>query len=134
MSPLERIGSIGLAAALLAGAASSATAASGRLAPADCFSLRNWTSSKAAAPDVLYLRVGMRDVYRVDLKGGGAERLNQPSVFLTSHVRGSEQVCSPIDLDLTVTDPVGINFKLFPTAITRLTPEEAAALPKDQRP
>jgi hypothetical protein len=104
------------------------------LASGDCFSARQWRGSSAASDNALYLRVGMKDVYRVDLHGGGARRLNQAGAFLVTRFRGADRVCAPIDLDLAVSDTMGFTVPLFPQAITRLTPEQAAAIPPELKP
>ena len=79
------------------------------------------------------MKVRHRDVYRVDLSHG-ANQLTSPGVHLVSVVRGSDQVCQPIDLDLRVSDGYGFAMPIMAKAITRLTPEEIAALPKKDRP
>lgn len=137
MSIARLFASAGLAAGVFAaglGGPASAAPSRGALARSDCFFSSDWKDSKPGSPETLYLRVGMRDIYRVDMRGSGVERLNQPGVFLTSHIRGSGLICAPIDLDLKVADTMGFSMPLFPVAITRLTPAEAAALPKEVRP
>ena len=99
-----------------------------------CFQYSDWEGGWVAPrPDVIYLRVRMRDVYRLDLSGGST-LLTSPGVHLVSTVRGGSSVCSPIDLDLKVSDSSGIAIPLFVKAITKLTPEQVAALPKKERP
>ncbi len=137
MPATRRLPLAALAAALIAiPAASAANPAPEKrsLASGDCFSARQWRGSSAASDDALYLRVGMKDVYRVDLHGGGARRLNHAGAFLVTRFRGADRVCAPIDLDLAVSDTMGFTVPLFPHAITRLTPEQAAAIPRHQQP
>jgi hypothetical protein len=128
------------AAAAAALVALPAAAANGNDAPrrslhgSDCFSSRDWTDWSSPSPDVLYLKVRHREVYRVDLLPSGRMSLERPGKYLVSTQRGSNRVCSPVDLDLKLGDLSGFVTPLFPTAISRLTPEEVAALPRKARP
>jgi len=98
-----------------------------------CFYLSDWSNWRAPDSKTLYLKVRNRDVYRVDLTHGGG-LLTSPGVHLVSVVRGSDQVCAPIDLDLRVSDGFGVAMPIMAKAITKLTPEEIAAIPKKDRP
>jgi hypothetical protein len=120
---------------LLATTASAAPAPPTRpsLAPADCFRSRDWQGWKSPSPDVLYLRV-RGDVYRVDLMGRGGQPLEGPGKLIITETRGSDRICSPIDLDIRLGDTIGFSTPLFPTGIRKLSPAEVAALPSDQRP
>jgi hypothetical protein len=98
-----------------------------------CFYLSDWSNWKAPDNKTLYLKVRNRDVYRVDLSHGGG-MLTSPGVHLVSVVRGSDQICAPLDLDLRVSDGFGFAMPIMAKAITKLTPEEIAAIPKKDRP
>jgi len=131
------LGAAAAAALLVAGpaaAASGADAPRRSLAAADCFSSRDWTDWSSPSPDVIYLRVRNREVYRVDLLPSGKLSLDRPGKYLLNVQRGSSRVCSPVDLDLKLGDLAGFTTPLFPQAITRLTREQVAALPKKDRP
>lgn len=104
------------------------------LPAADCFSSRDWTDWSSPSPDVIYLKVRNREVYRVDLLPAGKLSLERPGKYLVSTQRGSSRVCSPVDLDLKLGDLSGFSTPLFPQAITRLTREQVAALPRKDRP
>ena len=102
--------------------------------PARCFYSRDW-SGWTVTPDArsMYIRVGVRDVYRLDFaticsaaQGVGAH--------LVTRIRGSSLVCNPIDLDLKVADGNGFATACLVNRITPLSAEEAAALPKKLRP
>lgn len=86
-----------------------------------------------AAPDskTLYLRVRSKDVYRLDMRGRCADLDWEHHVGLDS--RGSSSICAPIDVTVMVRGPIGVS-RCPVEAITRLTPEEVAALPKRARP
>jgi hypothetical protein len=97
-----------------------------------CFFTRDWSNWHAPTKDMIYLRVNVRDIYRIDLNYG-SQMLTWPDSHLINEVRGTDSVCSPIDLDLKVAED-GIIEPLFVKAITRLTPEEVAAIPKKDLP
>ena len=99
-----------------------------------CFSLTRWNGGwRAPTKDVLYLGVDNTDVYRLDLNGG-SNQLLMGDVHLINIARGGDMVCNPIDLDLFVSDNHGFKTPLFVKTITKLTPEEVAALPKKFHP
>ncbi len=113
-------------------------------APTDrtqCFFITQWQGWKSPSPNVLYLGVNMHDVYRVDLSAG-SRMLRDPGVHLVSRSQGSTSVCSAIDLDLEVADDMGgggrfgggMREPLIASKLTKLTPEEVAAIPKQFRP
>jgi hypothetical protein len=142
---------LGLAvgAALLAGAGAARADAPTDRTP--CFFITQWHGWKSPSPDVLYLGVNMHDVYRVDLSAG-SRMLRDPTVHLVSRTTGSASVCSALDLQLDVVDDVGgsgrfggglggigglgggMREPLIASKLTKLTPEEVAAIPKQFRP
>jgi hypothetical protein len=99
----------------------------------DCFFVNEWQGWKSPGPDVIYLGVRMHDVYRVDLSGG-SPLLQGASMHLVLKVRGTDLICSALDLDLSVADEHGILERLIAKSITKLTPEEVAAIPPKYRP
>lgn len=126
------------ASLVLLGLDARATLAQSDPAPASharrCFSLSNWRGGwRAPAKDVVYLGIGTNEVWRLDLNGGSSELL-RADVHLVNVVRGDNSVCGPIDLDLSVSDGHGFRVPLFVKSITKLTPEEVAALPAKSRP
>jgi hypothetical protein len=112
-------------------AAAAATATPGRDACFASSSWSGWTASQAG--DALYLRVGLRDVYRVQLSPGAAARKNAGE-FLVSQVRGSNWICSPLDLDLAISDDHGFRRPLIATGLRKLSAPEVAALTPRERP
>jgi hypothetical protein len=135
----------GIAAALIAGQALAAT--DNPRTP--CFYITQWQGWKAPNENTLYLGVNLHDVYRVDLSAGSPQ-LMWPDVHLISEVRGSNSICSAIDLQLYVAeDNGGSSFRtngvgfgsgsgfrvpLIARKLTKLTPDEIAAIPKKYRP
>jgi len=138
MSKSLSFGRGGLIAAALLGLAVTAAHASptpGATAPTrSCFFINDWQGWKSPSPNILYLKVNMHDVYRVDLSAGSSQ-LQWPDVHLVSIVRGGgNSVCDALDLDLSVSDGHGFREPLIAKSITKLTPEEVAAIPPKFRP
>jgi len=97
-----------------------------------CFSLSDWDGWSAPDKNTLLMRVRNRDVYRVELSHG-TNQLTSPGVHLVSVQRGVDTVCRPLDLDLRVSDGF-IAMPIMAKTITKLSPEEIAAIPKKDRP
>jgi len=97
-----------------------------------CFFTRDWDGWRSPDEKTIYLRVRVRDIYRVDLSYG-SQILTWPDSHLINEVRGTDWVCKPIDLELKVAND-HFAVPLFIKAITRLTPEEVAAIPKKYLP
>lgn len=98
-----------------------------------CFFLRSWDGQWKVSPDSrsLYVRQNGQ-VFRIDLQQ--AAPLLQSS-FAVLNTRGSsDAVCAPQDLHLVVSDRLGSLQPAIVSKISRLTPEELAALPKRLRP
>jgi hypothetical protein len=119
----------GVAAALIAG---QAIAASDH-PRTPCFYITQWQGWKAPDANTLYLGVNLHDVYRADLSAGSPQLL-WPDAHLVSQVRGPDSICSAIDLQLAVSDINGFRQPLIVRKLTKLTPEEIAAIPKKYRP
>lgn len=122
----------GLIAACVALPAASAIAANGP-ATHKCFFITEWEGWSSPSPTVLYLKVNS-DIYRVDLSVG-SKLLRAPGMHLNSKLSDNASVCTPLDLDLEISDEMGsLREPLIAKAITKLTPEEAAAIPPKLRP
>lgn len=113
--------------------AAPAAAAKPAKPPRQCFYLSDWRGWTAPDKDTLYLKVRGKDVYRVDL-AYGSNQLTWPGSHLVSVVRGVDSVCSPLDLDLRVSDGFGFAMPIRAKTITKLTPEQIAAIPKKYKP
>jgi hypothetical protein len=94
-----------------------------------CFSMRNLRGHTNDGVHTLYLDVGGRSVYRLETRGGCLST-GSPSapVVLRSHTP-SGQVCGALDIDLTVHGA-----RCMVDAVTKLTPEELAAVPRRLQP
>jgi hypothetical protein len=135
LSKLANIFSAGVLAAGLIGLAAAPAVADTPPAPSNvnCFSASDWAGWKSPSPSVIYIRVRMHDVYRLDLAYGSNE-LDWPDGHLVTKFRGSDFVCSPLDLDISVSDSHGFREPLIVKTITKLTPEEIASIPPKFRP
>ncbi|PHY18994.1 DUF6491 family protein [Caulobacter sp. BP25] len=136
---IARAALVGLAIAVplsLAGvaAAQETPTAAKPIKPArQCFYLSDWRGWSAPDKDTLYLKVRGKDVYKVDL-AYGSNQLTWPGSHLVSIVRGVDSVCSPLDLDLRVSDGFGVAIPIRAKTITKLTPEQIALIPKKDQP
>jgi hypothetical protein len=92
---------------------------------------QNWSAAKNG--DVLYLRVHINDIYRVDLTPG-SRVYKSPGYFLVNKVRGSDWICSALDLDLTLASDYGFRKPLIAVSMRKLTPAEVAAIPRKDLP
>ena len=100
----------------------------------NCFLSTDWAGWKSPSPNVIYLRVRVNTVYRLDLATASND-LDEPFVHLVNKVRGSDWICSPLDLDLQLVDDHGaFREPLIVKSLTRLTPAEAQAIPPKFRP
>jgi hypothetical protein len=119
---------------ILALCATATQAASNDSPKTPCFFINQWNGWKSPSPRVIYLGVNLHDVYRLDLAADATE-LDWPDSHLVSVTRGPDTVCSAIDLNqLSVSDNHGFKEPLFPSKLTKLTPDEIAAIPKKYRP
>jgi len=99
-----------------------------------CFATNTWRSwTTTDNGDALLLRVGLRDIYKVGLTPGTRARKG-PNQFLVNQVRGSNWICSHLDLDLMISDNLGFRQPLIATSLRKLTPQEVAAIPKRDLP
>ena len=115
-------------------AATAADAAAPAKPRPDCFLSTQWRGwSSAPDGDVLYFRVQLNDVYRVELIPGSRVR-KLGDTFLVNEVRGSAWICRPVDLQLTLSDTHGFRRPVLVRSLRKLTPAEVAAIPKKDRP
>ena len=117
-----------IAALALAGTAQAASAASNNK---NCFYSRNISSWRASGDQTVYLRVGVRDTYRLDLMTRCTDINWNEKIGIQS--RGSSWICSGLDAEII--SPTSIGPQRCPVqTLRKLTPQEAAALPKKDRP
>lgn len=95
-----------------------------------CLYVNQLGATKADGLRTIYARVGARDLWRIDLAADCAF-LGDGKLVITP--RGSGSICGPQDFDLGVS-AAGGSQRCFVRSLTRLTPEEAAAVPKRAQP
>lgn len=118
-------------AAVLLLAAGAAQAADTTKSSRACFLTRNVNSWSAADDKTVYVRVGVKDIYRLDLLGPCPDIDWNWSIALESH--GSSWICSPLDATIIARSPIGPQ-RCPVRQVSKLTPQEVAALPKKQKP
>lgn len=123
-----------LAALLTLGAAASTPAlAESPAKPSknQCFFTRN--ADGFAAPDdkTLYVRVGVRDVYKFDMFGTCQDMDWNQRIALVS--RGGSSICTGMDADVVTHSPIG-PMRCPVRSVKKLTPDEVKALPPKARP
>ncbi|HEY3694443.1 DUF6491 family protein [Phenylobacterium sp.] len=117
------------AAPLLAALALAGTAhAAGKQ---NCFYARNVSGWRAAGDQTVYLRVGVKDIYRLDLMGRCSDIDWNQRIGIQA--RGSDWICSGLDAEIISPSPIGPQHCPVKT-LHKLTPQEAAALPPKARP
>lgn len=99
----------------------------------ECFFSSSWNGWKAADNRTIYVRVRPKDIYRLDLLGE-YPMLRSGGVYLIHRVRGSGAICSPLDLDLRMSHGPRSSTPILIKSMTKLSPSEAANLPKQLRP
>jgi hypothetical protein len=123
-----------VAAIALSGAARAETPAppSTKVAP-KCFYSHDWEGWRPTDDaKSIYIRVGIHDFYRIDFSDR-CPTLQAPNAHLVTKPI-NDLICSPIELDLKVSDPPGMSVPCIVTGITPLSPAEMAALPKKLKP
>lgn len=99
-----------------------------------CFYFNRMENWKAPNPKTIYIRVGSKRYYRLDL-AGACYSLRSPGAFLITKIRGPHTICSAIDWDLHVaTSWDDIPQACIVKKMTELSPKEVAALPKNAKP
>jgi hypothetical protein len=102
-------------------------------ARAPCFFVSQWQGWKAPNDHTLYLAVDFHQVYQVDLAGRSA-LLQDPDARLVNLTQVPDTVCTPLDLQLSVATFAGMREPLIATHLSKLTPEQVAAIPKKYLP
>jgi hypothetical protein len=131
------IGVLLLAAALLAassGADEKATAS--RLDSAACFYGRDFRTWRPAADaKSMVILVGQKRYIRVEFAGSCPE-LRWPTARLITIFRGTDSVCNALDWDLHVSQgpPAPMPVPCIVRHMVELSPEQVAALPKQEKP
>ncbi len=126
------------AAALAAGSGHAAPATADHPvgdSPRACFFARNVSSWREAGDQTVYLRVGVSDLYRVQLLSSCPDLRFAEAIGLKTQ-GGSDTICSGLDIEITVPSSVThtVPQRCMATSLHKLSPDEAKTLPKGQRP
>ncbi|MCA6225440.1 MAG: hypothetical protein IM653_07630 [Phenylobacterium sp.] len=120
------------ASSLAAQATPPSKAESPRPANPPCFRLSDLGGHRIASPDTLYYSVRRKEVYKFTFSGSCLAGVTNSDPLILEPLGASSQVCKPLDLNLGVGGP--ITRRCIIKSIERLTPEQAAALPKKLKP
>ena len=119
---------------VLAAAAALAAPALPAAAADACFRTHDIQNHRKVDNNTIYVRVLNKDVYRVTSSTPCFAGATSNDALVIKVIGASDSVCRPIDLDLAVrTGPVGTSHCIV-SSITKLTPQEKAAIPKKLRP
>jgi hypothetical protein len=137
---MRRISLVLLTAALLGAATSdaddSASAKSKATPDGTCFLISEFQSWKAP-PDAksIFIRVDHKRYLRLEL-ASACPMLTWPDARLITKWHGPNVACDALDWDLSVSQgpPGGFPVPCIVKKVHPMTPEEVAALPKNQRP
>ncbi len=122
-----------LGCALLAAGALPAVAADApKASQQQCFLARDLNGFNAPDDHTLYVRSGVKDIYRLDLMSNCIDLTFRQSLGLKS-TGGSDWICNPLDAEVVYNEP-GMHQRCPVTALRKLTPDEVAALPKKDLP
>jgi hypothetical protein len=139
MSLMSRIKPALFAALALAGVAA-VSAAQAQTPPAkpaasnqrQCFLSRDVNGFNAPDDHTVYIRVGVNEIWRLDLMMDCLDLTFRQELGLES-TPGDPWVCSPLDAQI-IYRQTGIPQRCPVTALHKLTPAEVAALPKKDLP
>ena len=116
-------------ASLLAGAAAAQPAASRNQ---ECFVRRNINGFSAPNDRTVFLRVGVKDIWRLDLFTTCPGLAFRNSFGLEDRP-SSAWICSPLEATVVYRE-AGIRQRCPVSAMRKLTADEVAAMPKRDRP
>jgi hypothetical protein len=98
-----------------------------------CFFTTQWNGWKAADDHTVYLNVsGGHRIFRLDMAGSCPALLDSTSTLITDN--HTDTICTALDWNLRVRQTGGFATACIVAKMTQLTPEQAAALPKNLRP
>ena len=126
-----------LAAALtaaLAGPALAQEPAKPAAASSQCFRMSQIDNHTKGDDQTVYLSVRHRDVYRLGMSGNCLAGASSNDALVMAPTAGVDLICRPLDLDLKVRTSPGMFSPCIINDITKLTPEQVAALPPKVKP
>lgn len=108
-------------------------------APTDgCFRTGDIDRHKVADDRTLYIRVGNRDIFRLNMVAACLSGIGPSDPLIIREAAGAPYACRPLDLDVSVArgglTSGGGTTPCLVQSMSRLTPDEVAALPDRYRP
>lgn len=100
-------------------------------APRQCFWTRQITNFASDDPNVVHVRVGVKDVYRLEMFGPCLDVDWNNEIAVVS--RGGSNICSGLDAEIISPSQIGPH-RCPVREVRKLTAAEIAALPKRARP
>jgi hypothetical protein len=132
MKTVIALGALGLA--LAAGLPAPVEAADAKPART-CFWTRDIENHSFGGPSTIYLRVRPKQVIALETNNNCTTAHLQGDPLIFDLGPNSGQVCSPLDINLKIGDPShGPPTPCIIKSIRKLTPAEAAAIPKKLQP
>ncbi len=98
-----------------------------------CFYRRNINGFNAPNEKTVYIRVGVNDIFRLDLMYDCTGLTFRQDIGLEDQPAGDAFICSPMQATVVYRD-AGVPQRCPVTAMHKLTKDEIAALPKKDRP
>jgi len=117
--------------AALAAAPALASSPNDNPAGGKCFYMRDLRGHTVQPPRNLYLDVNGRMIYRVEMANDCLAHATGSDPLVIRSFGGARTICKPVDLEISVPRGAG---RCFIQNLVRLSPEEAAALPKRLQP
>ena len=114
---------------LAALAAATAFAAQAQPATKQCFLTRDMRNHTVGDDHTLYFNINGRDVYRVTTSDNCLAGATSSDPIVLDNSVSQGRICGKMDLDIRVR-----GMRCIVSDITKLTPEEAKALPKRVQP
>ena len=98
-------------------------------APPSCIRTSQIQNTRMVGSRALYIRTSARTFYRMDFASDCDSESNGPLII--HPVDNSGEICSAISVNVSVRET---GQRCMPTALTKLTPDEVAAIPKKDLP
>jgi hypothetical protein len=126
---------IALAAVSLMATAAVAQAGPPPRPVSQCFRSHDYQGFRAVNDHAFNISLNSGQVFHIETQGTCPSLLS-PGAFLITTIRGSDEICGPLDWDLKIGEsgPGDIPIPCLVKSQTRLTPAEVAAIPPRERP
>ncbi|CAN7498415.1 DUF6491 family protein [Phenylobacterium sp. LjRoot164] len=99
-----------------------------------CFRMSQIDNHTKGDDQTVYLSVRHRDVYRLGMAGNCLAGASSNDALVMAPTAGVDLICRPLDLDLKVHTSPGMLSPCIIKDITKLTPDQVAALPPKVKP